>query len=41
MEQVIDELVELSLTKLDASSFAEPARQVLRELASAATDRAV
>ena len=41
VEQVIDELVELSLTKLDASSFAEPARQVLRELASAATDRTV
>jgi len=41
VEQVIDDLVELSLTKLDASSFAEPARQVLRELASAATDRAV
>jgi geranylgeranyl diphosphate synthase type I len=41
VEQVIGDLVELSLTKLDASSFAEPARQVLRELASAATDRAV
>jgi geranylgeranyl diphosphate synthase type I len=41
VEQVIGDLVELSLTKLDASSFAEPARQVLRELAAAATDRAV
>ena len=41
VEQVIDELVELSLAKLDASSAAEPARQVLRELAAAATDRKV
>jgi hypothetical protein len=41
VEQVIGDLVELSLTKLDASSFAEPARQVLRELAAAATDRKV
>ena len=30
------ELVTLSLAKLDASSVAEPARQVLRELAAAA-----
>ncbi|MEO6509458.1 MAG: polyprenyl synthetase family protein [Nocardioides sp.] len=41
LEQVIDELVTLSLTKLDASSFHEPAREVLKELAAAATDRAV
>ena len=40
VEQVIGDLVELSLAQLDASSFADPARQVLRELASAATDRA-
>ena len=41
VEQVIGELVTLSLAKLDASSVAEPARQVLRELAAAATDRVV
>jgi geranylgeranyl diphosphate synthase type I len=41
VEQVIGELVTLSLAKLDASSVAEPARQVLRELAAAATDRKV
>ena len=41
VEQVIGELVTLSLAKLDASSVAEPARQVLRELAAAATDRIV
>ncbi len=41
VEQVIDDLVELSLAKLEASSAAEPARQVLRELAAAATDRKV
>ena len=41
VEQVIDELVSLALGKLDASSVAEPARAVLRELAAAATDRVV
>jgi geranylgeranyl diphosphate synthase type I len=41
VEQVIDELVSLALAKLDASSVAEPARGVLRELAAAATDRVV
>jgi geranylgeranyl diphosphate synthase type I len=41
VEQVIDELVSLALGKLDASSVAEPARAVLRELAAAATDRMV
>ncbi|MEO6268664.1 MAG: polyprenyl synthetase family protein [Nocardioidaceae bacterium] len=41
VEQVITELVGLSLGHLDASSLAEPARAVLRELAAAATDRAV
>ncbi len=41
IEQVIDELVALSLAKLDASSAAEPARDVLRQLAAAATDRVV
>ncbi len=41
VEQVITELVSLSLRRLDTSSVAEPARDVLRDLASAATDRAV
>jgi geranylgeranyl diphosphate synthase, type I len=41
VEQVIGELVTLSLAKLDASSVSEPARQVLRDLAAAATDRMV
>jgi geranylgeranyl diphosphate synthase, type I len=41
LEQVIDDLVTLSLAKLDASSAKEPARGVLRELVAAATDRAV
>jgi geranylgeranyl diphosphate synthase, type I len=41
VEQVIDELVAVALGKLDASALAQPARQVLRELASAATDRVV
>ena len=41
VERVIDELVALSLAKLESSSSAEPARRVLRELAAAATDRKV
>ncbi|MBF4767301.1 polyprenyl synthetase family protein [Nocardioides agariphilus] len=41
VEQVIDELVSVSLSRLQDSTFAEPARAVLRELAAAATDRAV
>jgi geranylgeranyl diphosphate synthase type I len=41
VEKVIDELVSLALRKLDASSVAEPARAVLRQLASTATDRVV
>jgi geranylgeranyl diphosphate synthase, type I len=41
VEQVIDDLVVLALEKLDASSATGPARAVLRELAAAATDRAV
>jgi geranylgeranyl diphosphate synthase, type I len=41
LEQVIDDLVRLSLAKLDASSAQQPARDVLRELVAAATDRAV
>ena len=41
LEQVIDDLVTLSLAKLDASSAQQPARDVLRELVAAATDRAV
>ena len=41
VERVIDELVSVALTRLDSSSAAEPARQVLRELALAATDRTV
>ncbi len=41
VEQVIDDLVTLALANLDGSSVAEPARAVLRELATAATDRAV
>jgi geranylgeranyl diphosphate synthase, type I len=39
LEQVIGDLVTVALAKLDASSFAEPAKGVLRQLASAATDR--
>src|SRR5262245_9945346 len=41
LEQVIDDLVALSLRRLESSSVHEPARQVLRQLAAAATDRAV
>jgi geranylgeranyl diphosphate synthase type I len=41
VEQVIDELVTVALARLDASSVAEPARSVLRQLATAATDRIV
>ena len=41
LEQVIDDLVALSLAKLDASSAQQPARDVLRDLVAAATDRAV
>jgi len=41
LEQVIGDLVTLALAKLDASSFAEPAKGVLRQLAAAATDRVV
>jgi geranylgeranyl diphosphate synthase type I len=41
LEQVIDDLVALSLAKLDASSLDHVAQAVLRHLASAATDRAV
>jgi geranylgeranyl diphosphate synthase type I len=41
LEQVIDDLVTLSLAKLDASSAQQPARDVLRQLAAAATDRTV
>jgi geranylgeranyl diphosphate synthase type I len=41
LEEVIDDLVTLALTKLDASSVLEPARAVLRDLAAAATDRTV
>ncbi len=41
VERVIDELVSVALTRLDSSSAAEPAREVLRELALAATDRTV
>jgi geranylgeranyl diphosphate synthase type I len=39
VEKVIDELVTHALGRLDASSVQEPARDVLRELAAAATDR--
>ncbi len=41
LEHVIDDLVTLSLAKLDASSAQQPARDVLRDLVAAATDRAV
>jgi geranylgeranyl diphosphate synthase type I len=41
VEKVIDDLVSLALAKLDSSSVAEPAREVLRDLAAAATDRVV
>ncbi len=41
VEQVITDLVERSLARLDASALASPAREVLRELAAAATDRLV
>jgi geranylgeranyl diphosphate synthase type I len=39
VEKVIGELVTHALSRLDASSVREPAREVLRELAAAATDR--
>ena len=41
VEQVITDLVERSLARLDASAVASPAREVLLELAAAATDRLV
>jgi geranylgeranyl diphosphate synthase type I len=41
VERVIDELVARSLARLDSSSFSEPARDELRHLAAAATDRVV
>jgi geranylgeranyl diphosphate synthase type I len=41
VESVIDELVAVALAKLDSSSLAQPAREVLRDLAAAATDRVV
>jgi geranylgeranyl diphosphate synthase type I len=41
VEKVIGELVTHALGRLDASSVREPAREVLRELAAAATDRVV
>ena len=41
VEQVITDLVARSLARLDASAVASPAREVLRELAAAATDRLV
>jgi geranylgeranyl diphosphate synthase type I len=41
LEEVIDHLVTLALEKLDSSSVHEHARDVLRELAAAAPDRAV
>jgi geranylgeranyl diphosphate synthase type I len=41
VEQVIDELVGVALAKLEASHVAPPAREVLRQLAAAATDRVV
>jgi geranylgeranyl diphosphate synthase type I len=40
LEQVIDDLVTLSLDRLDRSSLHQMAQQVLRQLAAAATDRA-
>jgi geranylgeranyl diphosphate synthase type I len=41
VEKVIGELVGVALARLDASSVVDPARQVLRDLAAAATDRVV
>jgi geranylgeranyl diphosphate synthase type I len=41
LEDVIDDLVSLSLRRLESSSVREPALEVLRHLAAAATDRLV